>query len=77
MPQSRPFFVRPSPQGPWLLLSEMGHRVANEYSLAASSISIVASRTADPDAKAALDCAIRRLLDYADAHRVLQAPISA
>jgi two-component sensor histidine kinase len=63
--------------GSSLLLSEISHRVANEYALAVSSISLAANRTSDPSARAALGHAIKRLLDYANTHRALQAPSPA
>lgn len=59
-----------------LLLAEMGHRVANEYSLAIASISLVAHRTQHPQARSALDAAAERLRRYASAHRALQAPLA-
>jgi len=59
--------------GPWLLLAEMNHRVANEYALAVSSISL-AARCASPDARPALLAARDRLFGYAEAHRAHLAP---
>jgi two-component sensor histidine kinase len=59
--------------GAWLLLAEMNHRVANEYALAVSSISL-AARFATPDARPALLAARDRLFGYAEAHRAHLAP---
>jgi two-component sensor histidine kinase len=64
----------PSLQNPWLFLTEIEHRVANEYALAVASVSLAAARTADQHAKAALAAAAQRLRDYADVHRALRAP---
>jgi two-component sensor histidine kinase len=61
--------------GAWLLLEEMSHRVANEYALAVSSISLAARRS-PPEARAALLAVRDRLHGYADAHRAHLAPIS-
>ncbi len=66
--------ARPAATGAWLLLAEVGHRTANEYTLAVSSLSLAATRTSDAAAKAALNYAVDRLLCYARAHRVLRAP---
>ena len=59
--------------GAWLLLAEMNHRVANEYALAVSSISL-AARYATPDARPALLAVRDRLFGYAEAHRAHLAP---
>ena len=59
-----------------LLLAELGHRVANEYSLAIASISLAAHRAQHPQARSALDAAAERLRRYAGAHRALQAPLA-
>jgi two-component sensor histidine kinase len=61
---------------PMLIVAEIEHRVANEYALAIASVSR-AARSANPEAKAALQDVSRRLQDYADAHRALQAPFGA
>jgi two-component sensor histidine kinase len=66
--------VFPSLQNPWLFLTEIEHRVANEYALAVASVSLAAARTTDQDAKAALGATAQRLRDYADMHRALRAP---
>lgn len=60
----------------WLLVEEITHRVANEYTAAIASISRAASRCANIDARTALAGAARRLLDYADIHRALQPPVA-
>jgi two-component sensor histidine kinase len=60
--------------GGWLLLSEMGHRIANEYAFVIGSLSLASTRTADTAAKAELDRAIDRLHAYARAHLLLSAP---
>jgi two-component sensor histidine kinase len=63
--------------GSWLYIAEIEHRVANEYSLAVASISLVASRCSDANVKAALGGAAQRLRDYANVHRALQAPMKS
>ncbi|MGA0600269.1 sensor histidine kinase [Caulobacter sp. KR2-114] len=73
-PSSDPSAASP-PLDPLVLLAEMGHRVANEYSLAIASISLAAHRTHHPQARTALDAAAERLRRYASAHRALQAPL--
>jgi two-component sensor histidine kinase len=60
---------------PWLLIAEMEHRVANEYTLAVASLSVAAARTASAEAKEILADVASRLRSYADAHRALQAPM--
>jgi two-component sensor histidine kinase len=75
----RPFAASPHASadpstGPWLLLAEMNHRVANEYALAVSSIRR-AARHAAPEARADLLAACERLHDYAQAHRAHLEPI--
>ncbi len=55
----------------WLLVEEITHRVANEYTTAVASISRAASRCANIDARTVLAGAAQRLLDYADIHRAL------
>jgi two-component sensor histidine kinase len=59
--------------GAWLLLAEVNHRVANDYAMAVSSISMSA-RHAVPEAQADLLAARDRLYDFAEAHRALLAP---
>ena len=59
--------------GAWLLLEEVNHRVANEYALAVSSISL-AARCASPDARPALLAVRDRLFGYAEAHCAHLAP---
>jgi two-component sensor histidine kinase len=60
----------------WLLVEEITHRVANEYTAAIASISRAASRCANIDARTALAGAARRLLEYAEIHRALQPPLA-
>ena len=62
------------PHTPWLLVEEIGHRVANEFSMAMSSISLVAARSSSPEVKATLAGTARRLRDFACVHRSLQPP---
>jgi two-component sensor histidine kinase len=62
---------------PWLFLEEIEHRVANEYAMAAASISLAAAGTSVPAVKATLTEAVRRLTSYADVHRSLQLPSAA
>src|SRR5271170_7257242 len=66
---------RPAGAEPWLYLAEMAHRVANEYSLAVSSLSLAAVRSESREAKDALTAAAARLRRYAVVHRALQAPV--
>ncbi len=62
---------------PWLLVEEITHRVANEYSAAIASISRAAMRCASLDARIALTDAARSLLGSAEVHRALQPPPAA
>ena len=57
-----------------LLLTELLHRVNNEYATAISMLSVAAARTASDEARAALEAARERLHDYARVHRALQFP---
>lgn len=61
---------------PLLLVAEISHRVANEYSQAIASMRLAARALGPGDAGVSIDAAARRLQDYAEAHRVLQAPSS-
>jgi two-component sensor histidine kinase len=63
-----------APEDTWLLVGELEHRVANEYALAISSMSLAMARSSNPETKAALTDAAQRLRNYANAHRALQAP---
>ncbi|HEX4079706.1 MAG TPA: sensor histidine kinase [Rhizomicrobium sp.] len=65
---------RTPPHTPWLLVEEIEHRVANEFSMAMSSISLAAARSSSPEVKAALAGTARRLQDFACVHRSLQPP---
>jgi two-component sensor histidine kinase len=58
-----------------LLVGEMTHRVVNEYSMAISSLSLAASRSTNPEARANILQATTRLRDFAEAHRALQIPV--
>jgi two-component sensor histidine kinase len=69
--------LTPSDLGAWLALSEMTHRVANEYAMAIASISRAAATSESLEVKAALAGAARRLRNYAEAHRALQPPLTA
>ena len=55
-------------------MMEMAHRVTNEYASAIGCLSLAATRTSDSAAKAALDHAMTRLIDFARTHRALQPP---
>jgi two-component sensor histidine kinase len=66
--------AHPALRDPWLFLTEIEHRVANEYALAVASVTLAAARVADPEAKASLAAAAQRLRDYAEVHRALRAP---
>jgi len=61
---------------PWLLVEEIEHRVANEFSMALSSISLAASRSGSAEVKATLAGTARRLRDFACVHRSLQPPLA-
>jgi two-component sensor histidine kinase len=61
----------------WLLVEEITHRVANEYTAAIGSISRAASRCSNIDSRTALAGAARILLDHADIHRALHPPMAA
>lgn len=63
--------------GPWLAVSELNHRIANEYAAAIAWLSIATTKVADPGARAALIEAASRLRDFAEAHRALQPPFAA
>ena len=66
----------PTTPDAWLLVTEIEHRVTNEYAVAISSISSAAVRTGSPEARATLDGVIERLRRYADVHQALQAPLT-
>jgi two-component sensor histidine kinase len=55
-----------------LLLREADHRIKNSLQLVGSLLSLQRSRLADPDAVAALDDAIARVMAVSEAHRALQ-----
>jgi len=58
---------------PLHLVEEISHRVINEYTEAIASLSL-AARSADAQARLALDVAASRLRAHAEAHRALLAP---
>jgi two-component sensor histidine kinase len=59
---------------PDVLLHELNHRVANEFSAAISAVSLVASRSSNEEVKRALRMVENLLCSYADVHRALQMP---
>jgi len=65
------------PPRPWLMVEEMAHRVVNEYTLAICTLSLAAARSSSLEARETLAQAARRLQDYAEAHRALQAPTAS
>ena len=60
---------------PLLYLTELLHRVGNEYASAISLASVMASRASSPEAKSALETVIEHLVQLASAHRVLLPPV--
>lgn len=66
--------TRGSPIDTRLLVEEITHRIANEYTTVVASISRAAARCPDLDARIALAEGADRLLAYADVHRALQPP---
>jgi two-component sensor histidine kinase len=61
---------------PLILVTEITHRVANEYAYAISSLHRAAADAPDPRSRASLKGAATRLWTYAEAHRALRAPVS-
>ena len=57
-----------------LLFRELAHRINNEFASVANMLSLAASRTANAEAKTALDSVIARLDGYLRVHRALQIP---
>jgi two-component sensor histidine kinase len=58
----------------WLMRAEFEHRVANEYAMVIATISLAATGSTSPEARKTLLETARRVGDYADLHRALQAP---
>ncbi len=67
--------VRPNDRS-LLYVAELLHRVQNEYMKAISIASIMATRSPDPEARAALCQVIDHLHASAKAHRALMSPLS-
>jgi two-component sensor histidine kinase len=59
---------------PLLLIEEISHRVYNEYAQAIAGIRAAARNAGSSAARGALESAAARLVQFADAHRALQAP---
>jgi two-component sensor histidine kinase len=59
-----------------ILVTEITHRVANEYAHAISSLHRAAAGAPDARSRASLNGAAARLWAYAEAHRALRAPSS-
>jgi two-component sensor histidine kinase len=57
-----------------LLLREMSHRVNNEFASAIGMVSLYASRSPNPEVRAALESVVDRLHNYAQVHRALEIP---
>ena len=57
-----------------LLIRELTHRVINEFTSLANMMSLAAARTANIEARAALEGVMCRLDGYIDVHRALQMP---
>lgn len=57
-----------------MLVSEISHRVVNEYSQAIAGIRLAARNAGSSEAREVLAAAATRLLSFAEAHRALQAP---
>jgi two-component sensor histidine kinase len=62
---------------PLVLVSEISHRVVNEYTEAIASIRLAAARLASAEARQILSEAAIILCNFADAHRALQLPRAA
>jgi two-component sensor histidine kinase len=60
-----------------VLVSEISHRVVNEYTYAIASIRLAAAGLASPEARQVLAEATATLRNFADAHRALQLPCAA
>jgi two-component sensor histidine kinase len=60
-----------------VLVSEISHRVVNEYTQAIACIRLAAADAASAEARAVLTQAATKLRYFADAHRALQLPRSA
>jgi two-component sensor histidine kinase len=61
---------------PLILVTEITHRVVNEYAHAISSLHRAAADAPDASSRASLKGAAARLWAYAEAHRALRAPAS-
>jgi two-component sensor histidine kinase len=57
-----------------LLIRELTHRINNEFTCAASMISLAAARATNQDVKATLTEVMERLQDYARVHQALHMP---
>ena len=73
MSSSAPTPLRDSPCDPLLLIEEMQHRVANEYTIAIASINFIA-RGCDEHTRFILAGASQRLRNFATVHRAMQPP---
>jgi two-component sensor histidine kinase len=73
-PLSRTF--RSTGGAPLILVTEITHRVANEYAHAIFSLHRAAADAPDDRSRASLKGAAARLWAYAEAHRALRAPAS-
>jgi two-component sensor histidine kinase len=60
--------------GDSLILTELSHRISNEFASAISTVSLAAARSDNGEVKAALAVVIDRLHNYASVHRALQMP---
>lgn len=66
--------TKPSvPEEP-LLIRELTHRINNEFTCAASMISLAAERSTNAEVRTTLGTVMDQLLDYARVHRALQRP---
>jgi two-component system, sensor histidine kinase PdtaS len=59
----------------WLYVTELLHRFENEYTKAISYASLIATRSPNPEARAALYQVIDHLHASAKAHRILRPPV--
>jgi two-component sensor histidine kinase len=57
-----------------LLLSELNHRINNEFAAAIGAVSLAAARSGNREVKVALNGVTELLHQYADVHRLLQVP---
>ena len=70
------YLPEPHRAEPLLLVEEISHRVMNEYAQAIAGLRTASCGVTPEDAQATLASAAARLLNFAEAHRALQAPLA-